>query len=91
MTDEIECPDCEGEGWVEHPHRRNHTSIVAESPPDPVKVDCETCASISRNRRYVPADHRGRLYRHIRQPGIILGPGSRRNFHSRIRAGRILQ
>lgn len=40
---EIECPDCEGEGWVEHPHRHNHSSIVAESPPDPVKVDCEEC------------------------------------------------
>jgi hypothetical protein len=43
MADEIECPECNGEGEVEHPHLHRYASIVAESPPDPVMVECEDC------------------------------------------------
>lgn len=43
MIDEIECRDCNGEGEVEHPHLHRYASIVAESPPDPVMVECEEC------------------------------------------------
>lgn len=37
------CLECLGEGVTEHPFLSGCTSIVAESPPDPVLVDCEHC------------------------------------------------
>ena len=43
MTDEIECPTCDGEGEIEAPFQNQCVSIVAECPPDPVMVDCEDC------------------------------------------------
>lgn len=42
---EAECRTCNGEGVIEHPHLMGaYVSSHAESPPDPVRVDCEDCA-----------------------------------------------
>jgi hypothetical protein len=38
------CRECDGEGEIEHPWLSSGCgSIVAESPPDPVIVECEHC------------------------------------------------
>ena len=45
---EIECPTCNGEGEVEHPHLvGRYPSIVDECPPDPLMIDCEDCGGTS--------------------------------------------
>ena len=43
MSQEIECPACNGEGEVEAMFQNQCISIVAECPPDPVMVECEEC------------------------------------------------
>lgn len=41
---EAECRACNGEGEVPHPAWTvGEVSIVSESPPDPVMVECEDC------------------------------------------------
>lgn len=41
---EAECRACNGEGKAVHPHwQPPYASRYAESPPDPVMVDCEDC------------------------------------------------
>jgi hypothetical protein len=37
------CRECDGEGEFEHPWITGCSSIVAESPPDPVMFECEHC------------------------------------------------
>lgn len=43
MCVEAECRRCNGEGEIEHPFLTGPTSSHAESPPDPVMVECEDC------------------------------------------------
>jgi hypothetical protein len=37
------CRECKGEGETEHPHLSNYAGSHAESPADPVMVDCDHC------------------------------------------------
>ncbi len=44
MCIEAECRACNGEGSIEHPWQVGpYVSSHAETPPDPVMVDCEDC------------------------------------------------
>lgn len=46
MTDQIECPDCDGHGAVKNPtlHDFRPDPLYMTPPPDPVWIECGACS-----------------------------------------------